>query len=202
MYSAKVVINVKDNVQFIIDKDLISFTCSENLKNANLDFTPGIFEQNASIELYDRDNTFKNIVQKYTDNFFYRSEVAIYIVEDDNETLLGNYIFDKIECDGADSVIKIDCIDYTYIFKEKYVSNSAVANRTLTQLLTMVFEMSLPSETWKFLDDATKNRCDNIVVGNSFVTRDTAYNILNAICDCGMLNIVFKQGVFYVGRCA
>ena len=71
MYSAKVVINVKDNVQFVIDKDLISFTCSENLKNANLDFTPGIFEQNASIEIYDRDNTFKNIVQKYTDNFFY-----------------------------------------------------------------------------------------------------------------------------------
>ena len=211
MKTPRVIITVKGETMPHITGDIVSFDCSENLKNGNLDFTPGYVEQNASIVFYDRDEAFRNIIKEKSVNFFYGSKVEIYVEEEDETPsptplynsvrhLLGTYILDHIEASGEESNVSIKCVDYSYTFKDISVPVSTVASRSAHQLFQYIFSSSLTGENFDYLDAETEARCNNTYIYNSYFLSKPVKEALNEVCNVALVNMLYKNGIFYIAR--
>lgn len=230
MKTPRVIITVKGKTMPHITGDIVSFDCSENLKNGNLDLTPGYVEQNASIVFYDRDGAFRNIIKEKSVNFFYGSKVEIYVEEKDETSpgivvcsesticsdntytsvsaslyssirhLLGTYILDSIEASGEESNVSIKCIDYSYTFKDISVPLSSVADRSAHQLFQYIFSSALTGENFAYLDVETKTRCNNTYIYNSYFLSKPVKEALSEVCNVALVNMIYKNGIFYIAR--
>lgn len=207
MKTPRVQIILKDEV-LTFTSDIISFDCSENLKDADLSLKPGYVEQNASITIYDREKVFYQRILLYTVNFFHGALVEIYmdeyIVNTGTYTTvqLGKYLLDSLDVQGTKLAVTLKCIDYTYAFKEVFLPQSSVDSRTATELLDYIFVNGLKNESYAFMDAETQTRCNNCVNTQCYVDSVSVREALDQVCVFALLNIVYKNGVFYVARCA
>lgn len=198
-YIAQIKFKFEDNTEKIIkDNSIISFTCSENLTDTNVSITPGVCEQYANINIYDRDNFFHI---KAMNNSLDSANVEIKIknVQNDEIIDLGSYVASKWHIEGDNSVIEVQCKDTSFLFDYIVIPNSEIATRTIIQFLDLIFS-SLPDFTYEFLDNDTQLRCTQINVPNSWYNQTNLLDLLNKVCYLGMLRMFYKQGTFYIAR--
>ena len=198
-YIAQIKFKFEDNTEKVIkDNSIVSFTCSENLTDANVSITPGVCEQYANITIYDRDNFFHLRAMNNTLDGA-NVEVKIKDVQNDETIDLGSYVASKWHIEGDNSVIEVQCKDTSFLFDYIVIPNSEIETRTIMQFLDLIFS-SLPDFTYEFLDNDTRVRCTQISVPNSWYNQTNLLDLLNKVCYLGMLRMFYKQGTFYIAR--
>lgn len=198
-YIAQIKFRFEDNTEKIIkDNSIVSFTCSENLTDANVSIMPGVCEQYANITIYDRDNFFH---EKALSNSLDNARVEVNIKDIQNESLidLGTYIVSTWHIEGDNSVIEVQCKDTSFLFEYIVIPESEIATRSVLDFLQLIFG-SLPDFTYAFFDDETRVRCSQIDVPNSWYNQTNLLELLNKVCYLGMLRMFYKDGTFYIAR--
>lgn len=172
--------------------DLISFRCSENLFNSELQITPGICEQYADIKIYDRDSTFRQLI--LVDQSIDDANVDITV----GEYPLGTYTVSDWNFETDNSVVDVTCRDPSYLLDKITVQRAEIADRTLDALLNLLFTRA--GTAWVYLDTETRERCQHIIVPNSWFASSSLKVLLEKTCSLGMLRIFWSVSMFYVGR--
>lgn len=187
------------SIKELNDSNIVSFTCSENLTDANVSITPGICEQYADIKIYDRDGYFHN---KSMNSTLDEATVEIKIKDVTNNIVvdLGTYITSKWFIEGDNSIIDVRCKDTSFLLEYIMIPASEIADRNIKDFLDIIFN-TLPNFTFQFLDDETSSRCNQITVPNSWYNQTNLLELLNKVCSLGMLRMFYKQGTFYIARC-
>lgn len=198
-------INTIKNQNFYVSNDLISFECSENMRDAKISLNPGVIEQSATIVIYDRDNNFKNASVYNTEDIFKGATVKIHATETvDNEFLdeiLGSYLISEIKFDGDSETVTLNCSDITSQLNNVVVNEYPLEQRNAHQLLGIVFNDFLNGAFWQYMSTEVENICKNTIVPNSYMNNTNAREILDMVCGLCMLTIYCKNDIFYVGFC-
>ena len=188
------------NISFIPDVYAaeISFKCSQNLLDTELSINPGVCEQYADIEVYDKDNVLHTLAMNgtlYTD-----ATVQIDALQDTGDAIsLGRYIVADWQIEQADAMVRITCRDRSYLFDRITIRRAFVATRTVDTLLRDVFDAARIQ--WSYLDAATRERCNKITIPDSWYTQSKLSELLDKICSVGLLRMYWYLDTFYVGRC-
>ena len=202
-------INVEINTikyqNFYVSNDLISFECSENMRDSGISLNPGVIEQSATIVIYDRDNNFKNASVYNTEDIFKGATVVIHATETTNgellDEVLGTYLISEIKFDGDSETVTLNCTDITSQLNNVVVNEYPLEQRSAHQLLDIVFNDFLNGAFWQYMSTEVENICRNTIVPNSYMNNTNAREILDMVCGLCMLTIYCKNNVFYVGFC-
>ena len=198
-------INTIKHQNFYVSNDLISFECSENMRDAKISLNPGVIEQSATIVIYDRDNNFKNASIYNTEDIFKGATVAIHATETVNDgffdEILGTYLISEIKFDGDSETVTLNCSDITSQLNNVVVNEYPLEQRNAHQLLDIVFNDFLNGAFWQYMSTEVENICKNTIVPNSYMNNTNAREILDMVCGLCMLTIYCKNNVFYVGFC-
>lgn len=195
----RIKINFDNQEITFTSSQLISFTCSENIMDSDLSINPGICEQYANIEIYDRDDTIHTYAKKgllHKD----QSVTIISVDSNNNEFVLGDYVTEEWTVENNNSIVKITCRDTSYKFESIVISRATIKQRNVDDLLNILFT-SVPNMTWIYLDDETKNYCKKVIIPNSWYKSNNLKTLLEYICNVGMLRIYYFNKTFFVGRC-
>lgn len=191
------------NISFIpdiyaVDTSIISFKCSQNLLDAELSINPGVCEQYADIELYDKDNILHTLA---ADGTLYTDATAQIEGIDDDGTIisLGRYIVSDWQIEQTNTVVRISCRDRSYLFNKVTIRRAMVATRSVDALLRIVFDAARIQ--WSYLDAETRERCMSISIPDSWYTESKLDVLLDKICAVGLLRMYWYLDTFYVGRC-
>lgn len=198
-------INTIKNQNFYVSNDLISFECSENMRDAKISLNPGVIEQSATIVIYDRDNNFKNASVYNTEDIFKGAAVKIHATETVNneflDEILGSYLISEIKFDGDSETVTLNCSDITSQLNNVVVNEYPLEQRNAHQLLSIVFNDFLNGAFWQYMSTEVENICKNTIVPNSYMNNTNAREILDMVCGLCMLTIYCKNDIFYVGFC-
>lgn len=198
-------INTIKNQNFYVSNDLISFECSENMRDAKISLNPGVIEQSATIVIYDRDNNFKNASVYNTEDIFKGATVKIHATETVNneflDEILGSYLISEIKFDGDSETVTLNCSDITSQLNNVVVNEYPLEQRNAHQLLGIVFNDFLNGAFWQYMSTEVENICKNTIVPNSYMNNTNAREILDMVCGLCMLTIYCKNDIFYVGFC-
>ena len=198
-------INTIKHQNFYVSNDLISFECSENMRDAKISLNPGVIEQSATIVIYDRDNNFKNASIYNTEDIFKGATVAIHATETVDggflDEILGTYLISEIKFDGDSETVTLNCSDITSQLNNVVVNEYPLEQRNAHQLLDIVFNDFLNGAFWQYMSTEVENICKNTIVPNSYMNNTNAREILDMVCGLCMLTIYCKNNVFYVGFC-
>lgn len=172
--------------------DLIDFKCSENLLDSDLQITPGICEQYADINVYDRYSVLHTLAREG----LLGGDADVSINAD--SYALGVYVASDWDIEIDNTVVGITCRDKSYLFEKIPIARVDIANRTIDDLLNVLFSQAdIP---WNYLDVATRTRCLNISVPNNWFAASDLKALLDKICSLGMLRMYWSLNTFYVGR--
>lgn len=181
-------------------KDLINVRCSENLFDAQMQVTPGICEQFADISVYDRQNLLHERAAEgaLSDDY----EILVDAIDDVTgiQSSLGAYVASEWNVKSTASEVSITCRDKSYLFEKINIARSGIADRTLHEFLTILFNQA-PGMSWTYLDYETEDRCKSILVPSSWYGASDLYTMLTKVCALGMLRIYWYIDTFIVGRC-
>ena len=198
-------INTIKNQNFYVSNDLISFECSENMRDSKISLNPGVIEQSATIVIYDRDNNFKNASVYNTEDIFKGATVKIHATETVNneflDEILGSYLISEIKFDGDSETVTLNCSDITSQLNNVVVNEYPLEQRNAHQLLGIVFNDFLNGAFWQYMSTEVENICKNTIVPNSYMNNTNAREILAMVCGLCMLTIYCKNDIFYVGFC-
>lgn len=180
-------------------KDIIKFTCSENLMDSDLSVQPGICEQYANIQLYDRQNILHMLALQGVLNK--NEEITIYMIDNiGTKHILGVYYVEQWDIYNDKSCIDIICRDKSYLLEKIDIVRSEVANRTLDDLINILFSQA-PGVSWEYCDSETATRCKQIFIPDSWYLASNLQEMLEKICSIGMLRIYWYVNSFKIGRC-
>lgn len=172
--------------------DLLNFKCSENLLDSDLQINPGICEQYADLEIYDRGNVLHNLaIEGHLNN-----DVDVSINTD--EYALGIYIAADWDIEIDNSIVGVTCRDRSYLFEKILIQRADIAQRSIDDLLNILFSQA--NIAWNYLDAETQERCQNIVIPNNWFAVGNLKTLLDKICSLGMLRMYWSLNTFYVGR--
>ena len=198
-------INTVKHQNFYVSNDLISFECSENMRDSKISLNPGVIEQGATIVIYDRDNNFKNASVYNTEDIFKGANVIIHATETVDggflDEILGTYLISEIKFDGDSETVTLNCSDITSQLNNVAVNEYPLEQRNAHQLLEIMFNNFLNGAFWRYMSTEVENICRNTVVPNSYMNNTNAREILDMVCGLCMLTIYCKNNVFYVGFC-
>lgn len=195
----RIKINFDDREITFTSSQLISFTCSENIMDSDLSINPGICEQYANIEIYDRDET----LHLYASLGLLHKDQSITLISVDsnnNEVILGDYVTEEWTVENNNSIVKITCRDTSHKFENIIVPKATIEDRSVDTLLDIVFTLA-PDMNWMYLDTDTEAHCENTIIPNSWYQSTDLKTILEYICNVGMLRIYYFNKTFFVGRC-
>lgn len=198
-------INTVKHQNFYVSNDLISFECSENMRDSKISLTPGVIEQSATIVIYDRDNNFKNASVYNTEDIFKGATVIIHATETVNgeflDEILGTYLISEIKFDGDSETVTLNCTDITSQLNNVVVNEYPLEQRSAHQLLDIMFNDFLNGAFWQYMSTEVEDICKNTIVTNSYMNNTNAREILDMVCGLCMLTIYCKNNIFYVGFC-
>lgn len=181
--------------------DLKSVSNSENLFDSQMQIVPGICEQYADVQVYDRAGVLRNLALSNELTPDHTLSIVAIDDTDDTEYVLGDYIISDWNFDGISSTVGISCRDKSYLFEKINIERAMIADRTLHDLLTIMFAQAA-GMPWKYQDTETQERCKAITVPNSWYHASDLYTMLNKLCALGMLRIYWYINAFIVGRCS
>lgn len=174
------------------------FDCSENQMDSNLSLTPGICEQYADVNIYDREG----ILHHLATYGYLNEDSALKIRAYDSDGSfyeLGTYLVANWDVQNDDDYVDIDCHDRSYAFEKILLAQADVDSRTLDELLGLLFEKA--NSPWKYIDTETQSRCENLLMPQSYWVSKNLKTLLTEACALGMLRIYWYVDTFIVGRC-
>lgn len=180
-------------------KDITKMLCSENLFDSALHIRPGICEQYATIDVYDRYGVLHSMYIR--EELTKKNEVSIYAIDDAEQKtyLLGSYMIASADAECDNNIVTIECEDNSRIFEEINVPALPVQDRTCDKMLSILFETV--NKPWKYIDNETANLCKSIKTPNSWSESSSAAVLLEKICILGMLRVYWYIDTFVVARC-
>ncbi len=196
--SAKVTRISVNPTSLYTEHSLISFNCSENAFDSQMNITPGICEQYADIKVYDRNGLIHKLVEKeqLTQNY----DVTLFAIDNNSvEYILGKYITNKWDIDSNTSEVSVKCIDISKNFDKVKIPNTEIATRTLDDMLTLLFGFA--NVAWDYSNVETELYCKEFKTVNSWFREDNLYNLLQNICKGGLLRIYWYVNRFIIARC-
>lgn len=178
---------------------VLNFRCSENLMDSDLSISPGICEQYGDATLYDRNGLLKQAA--FAGRLSEDTSVSFRVI--DNVTRekieLGNYKVADWDNVNDEDHFQLSCRDYSYLLESIIVPKAHVTKRTLDELLQSTFDLC--NISWAYVDVATQERCQKIVLPKCMYFATNAKTLLNNICTVGVLRVYWYVDSFYVGRC-
>lgn len=197
--SAKVTLISKNFVGVFVGSDLKSVACSENTLDEQMSLSPGIIAQYADISLYDRQGFIHRLAEEGA--LLQEADVAVEAVDDDGTThALGTYLVSTWDVPATSSTVSVDCTDVTATLERLDVPQQPVEDRTLHDMLTLLFQY-IRNASWMYYDDETEKYCKRIMTPDSWFKAESVYVLLNKICSLGMLRIYWQVNTYVVARC-
>lgn len=175
------------------------FTCSENSLNNQVYAQAGIVEQYADIILYDRYKRIQDEIMR--GNALSNIDVSIFAIDETGEEIpLGTYKIDTWDTDAADNSVSITCNDPSANFDKIFIKELPVKSRSITEMLQELFSY-VPNYQWQFESTGyTKGHCGRIYTPDNWFKAGTLLDLLNKVCNLGLLRIYWSSGVFIVER--
>ena len=144
------VTNISNNFNVVIgSNDIISSVNSENMMDTELNIQPGICEQYADIQIYDRTGIFHELALR--ELLSQDERISIYT---DNDILIGVYYVKEWSIENDNDIINITCRDNSYLFQKIDIKRSLIATRTLHDLLNILFSQAT-EVSWEYMDIET-----------------------------------------------
>lgn len=174
-------------------KDLIRVVNSENAFNAQLTPHPGICEQYADIEVYDRDYVLHELVKDANAS----ADICVF---DDQNNMIGSpetYVIVDIRESDLDSVVTIACKDVSCTFEKINVPALPVADRSADELFSHAFSFA-PNVSWRYYNDYYRVQCGNAITPNSWTYACNLKELLNKICIMSGTRVYYYRGSFVV----
>lgn len=184
---------------FFNSNKIVDFQCSENAYDSNMSLSPGICEQFADIRLYDSQDILRNRLLKTSGE--YNWKISIKSIDDTNNKtyVLGTYDLSEWEADTDTSLLTLLCRDPSRLFSKIEIPRVQVKTRTLNDFIMLMFQHTKFS--YKYADEETLLRCEQIKVPNSWYIEEYLDVMLRNICDIGLLRIYWYIDKFIITRC-
>ena len=179
--------------------DLISVQCSDSAFDSNLSFSPGICEQYANIELYDRN---KYLTNKILNEQFEQgvTQLIVKLVDETaNEIVLNSFYIESWAVDMENGIVKIDGRDPSYLFDSIETKIYDVTDRTLHVWLTILFSAA-NNASFEYDENNTLNYCNSIMIPDSWCLQSKLQEMLQKICEIGILRIYWHINRFIITR--
>lgn len=181
------------------ENELISCENSEQLFNSQMQISPGIVEQYADIQMYDRTGILHELAKK--ELLSSRQDVIVKVYDDENnEIILGIYRTDDWEVLADSNEVTVTCTDMTEQLDKRWADMSEIADRSVHDLLARAFKIAGVT-TWQYIDEDTEEYCKSIVTPNSWYYGSTIKELLNKICQLGQICIYTYLGSYIIARC-
>ena len=177
-------------------KNLIGFSCSENTLTAQLSIEPGIIEQFADIDIYDRDNLIH--IMALNNALHENTNVNITIINEGKETSLGSYLTSEWDVNMDSQKVSVNCKDFTSTLDKINIPRQPIKDRNVDEMLSIAF--SFINVPWDYIDSDTREYCEKIITPNSWFHASTAYDFLRKVCILGMLRIYWRIDKYIVAR--
>lgn len=178
-------------------KDIYNFTCSENSMDSKLSLTPGIVEQYADIELYDRQGTLRQIIGEGKLDDVAQCKINIYAVDQETSYFLGSYRVKNWEAQTSAARVSITCDDVFASFENIEVPAISIQTRTLDEWINIMFNYANIT-SWRYANTSTEQMCKNITLYNSWAKPGNLYEFINKICAIGLLRMYYFEGQFII----
>lgn len=184
--------------QFVFtENDLIDFKCSENLLDSQVSIQPGICEQYADITIYDRYKLLYRYVVEY-EHELTNSIVRLLVYDDNNNAnVIGAYVITDYDISGQSSQVNLTCSDPSYKLEKIQIPAISPAKRTVADMINIIANYgNIPIQ---YANTVVYTQCISIVTPNCWFKADNALNILNKICQLGMLRLYWYIDTFIIG---
>lgn len=197
--SAKITRLALEYADVFTGSSIIRASWSENAQNDQVIVQPGIVEQYAEIELYDR---YKNIRNMHNRDLLSRKgRIDIAVADTQNtEIPLGSYDVEDWVISATDPIVKLTGNDPSVNFDKTYIERLPIKKRDIDTTLNELFSF-IPQYSFRYIDDVTKLYCQNIFTPNSWFRPDTLDKILQKVCTLGMIRMFWLNNEFIVMRC-
>lgn len=176
--------------------NIIRYENSMYKMDTQLSITPGINEQFADIELYDRYGTVHRLAQEglLDEN----QSVTISIFDDEGIEISADEYFTKDwDIQASQSRFSVNCTDNSQSLKNYTVGDWPLAQRTLDSMLKLVFNRA-NNTSWRYNNENTKLLCQRIHDTRNWFNTTDVYTMLQKICTAGMLRIYWYKGIYVV----
>lgn len=184
--------------QFVFtENDLIDFKCSENFLDSQVSIQPGICEQYADITIYDRYKLLYRYVVEYERELTH-SIVRLLVYDDNNDVnVIGAYVITDYNISGQGLRVNLTCSDPSYKLEKIQIPAIPPARRTVADMIKIVANYgNIPI---RYADTSVYAQCISIATPNCWFKADNALNILNKICQLGMLRLYWYIDTFIIG---
>lgn len=184
--------------QFVFtENDLIDFKCSENLLDSQVSIQPGICEQYADITIYDRHKLLYRYVVEY-EHELTNGTVRLLVYDDNNNVnVIGAYVITDYDISGQSLQVNLTCSDPSYKLEKIQIPAISPARRTIADMIDIVVNYgNIPI---RYADTSVYEQCTLIFTPNCWFKADNALNILNKICQLGMLRLYWYIDTFVIG---
>lgn len=169
--------------------DLISVEWSEKMLDDNMEQAPGMCEQFADIQFYDRTDSMIKLIEQ--DQLVNNYTVEILI----DNVLVNTYLVIDWDCDTNNSTYTLKCADFYSKFENIELPAQSVKDRTVYNWLSIVFDAAgvtwsssgIGSETWKI-----------VTLPNSWSSIGTLGSLLQKICSAYGLRVYWLRGEYIV----
>lgn len=194
--SAKITSIQDGSVLTFNDSEILTYECSRNKLNAQLEFMPGISEQYADFRLYDR-HGIVNLLKKenvLVDNL--RTQVTV----SDPATGISRtntYYTYEWQIKLGQSEFSLICKDATQALRAYQIGEHTPGDRSLHDMLTYCF-MRAEAAAWTYADALTEYVCKNIKTPDSWFQLSNVHATLEKICATGVLRIYSVNNQYIV----
>lgn len=193
VYSAAVTINIQNTSISLSQDQIKSIDYGTTTRDDNCSLHFGVVEQNVALKFYDKDRSFYRL---FSNGGTLEGTIIVF----ENNGSSNSYEISDVEVDETATQVTLRGIDATKMLDNIIIPKSAIATRTIHQLLTIFFNYLPDNYRWEYLDAETESVAFGIVIPNSWYREGTLRQFLDKVCTVGFLNIFHMQNVFYVMR--
>ena len=176
-----------------------SIICSENALNSQTYVQPGIVEQYAEINLYDRYKYLRNVIA-VNGRLLDGASIKVEMIDDTRSWSLGEYKINSWDAESNSLIAKLYAVDPSYEFDKISIQSIPAATRSVHELLTKLFSYANVN-SWQYIDSDTREYCSTISIPRSWFNDVTLKKAFQNVCAAGMLRIFWKKDNFVVMRC-
>ena len=167
-------------------RDIKSASWSENKLDDNMELVPGVCEQYADIEFYDRDGVATFLAREDALIDKYKIELVI------DDVVENTYITQDWDVDTSNSIFTLRGTDYYYLFSKVKVEAQVVKDRSLVEMIRWIFGVvGVPFRLKNFSSG-------ELITPNSWFYTSTVGEILEKICNAFALRIYWLNDKYVV----
>ena len=170
-------------------RDIKNAEWSESAFADDVELSPGICEQYAELELYDRTGILTDLAKSalLTDSY----EILISV----NDDIVNTYAIRDWDVDTDNSLFSLKGADYYYQFSNIKIEPQSVADRTVKDMLDFAFDAAQKPYQWF---SGSTHKPSDIHTPNSWFAASTVGEFLEKVCNAFALRIYWIKDAYYI----